>query len=338
MLQQTIDQAAMLPLDYTPTRRELSTVFMSPHWASLQELLTDPCRYLQAQGKTWPQVDNQQESDYPWKLLAPATALIRWVGESPETLVAARASLPLTFFTALGGGDGGSDGNGLTSDGILTLIRNVGANPQVVRDALDEVFPDGFYMADFALDTHTIEIFYHPAPVRKDDDGAPIRWYQGEFTNSVLIKVPSDGPGTNLPSATLHFDVGRDPAERAQFIMDYLEDWVGVVTEALHYPGREFLIGKADLVDRGQTIDIEPAKEGPIPEAEPSSPNRPFALIVVEGLSLPAGETAVGDGNDSCLVCVEVNGVYVPPEETVPSGRFVLGQTTVKCYLDPLGP
>lgn len=339
------EKAAMLPLDFSASRREISTLYMSDDWSLLHQLLLNPTEFFLNRRPQWIQ-DPPGSPQTEWTLMHPATALIRWIGSSSEVLLSAGAELPKSFYqrlspTPLAEGNLG----GLEATEIIRQATDVG-------EALDETFPNGMFIASFAIETHTLLVLYHPPKAGE-------RRFKGSYTNCTLTLVPSPlgQSDVDLSTSTLHFDIGQDARERADFVMDYLEDWAKVLEEAATGGPDPFTIGIANFVPPPGPIVIEPGKVGPVPLFVPPNPKAPYPTVVVEGLSrteedarydsLQLAETSEEDGDDCgdpprpipspCYVCVEVNGVYVPP----PAGSepiFNPGPTIVKCYNEPALP
>lgn len=330
------EQAAMLPLDFSGSRRELSTLYMSDDWSLLQLLLQDPSTYLRDRGFQWVQ-DPPGSTQAPWILMHPATAVMQWIGSSTNVLISAGAALPKSFYQKLSSeplAEGSLSGAEATG-----ILREAGENSEVdVRSALNDTFPNGVFIASFALETHSLQILYHPP-------SPGVRRFKGQYTNCTLTLVPSPLPQSDvdLSTANLHFDIGHDAKERAEFVMDYIEDWAKVLYEAATGGPDPFTIGTANFVPPPGPIVIVPGEPGIVPEMIPPNPKAPYPTVIVEGLSRNeadaiyqaqqlADEFGCGDPQPAaCFVCIEVNGVYSPPTEgTQPI--FNPGATVVKCY------
>jgi hypothetical protein len=67
--------ASIIPLNYG-THTEYSAVLVDPVWTDLIELLTHPQHWLARERKRWGS-ESAALGSIPWKLNAPATAVIR---------------------------------------------------------------------------------------------------------------------------------------------------------------------------------------------------------------------------------------------------------------------
>lgn len=309
---QITQYATIVPLDYEQGREEFAVVFVCHDWSELTCLLEDPECYLKKKGEKFGQkpVDNPGGA-IPWEVQSPVTILFEWAGSNPDALRHTLASA-----TQLQ-----SAPNAVSENiGALDVSSFIDQAPKV-RAELDTIFAVGVFIVDFAVRTRTITVRYHP-PV--SSSSAPID--SDALTDSTLVP---QGPQEAGYAASLHFDIGDTAAQRAGFVVKYLEDQAGTLTKVLNAPQRDFKIGRTDFAEIGndivfsrpavsqQRLAIEPAKLPPLVLVDMNPSQRVF------------GATVNGPG---CTICVVVGGVLVNPWLLNPTGT-----TTFKCYAKPGG-
>jgi|GEM_PF-4077988 len=310
-------RASLVPLDFGDGRQELSLVFISYEWHDLVSIIRDPVKFFAASGSSWNQITPGGEDPYEWDLLSDCTLVLEWIGGSSSSIYRSLAMAP----------GAGEDSTPTPAD-----LKD----PETLKKVLDKHYPTGVIHAEFALNTRILYIKYHPCPT----DGLRPRRFSGKYTSSTLVKhVPADPAG--YVGASVHFDIGQNLVQRARFVVDYLEDWIGVVNEAISAQGTTFRTGEANHVEKGGTIEIKAPVEATPPTLQ-ADPDNGYPTVIVESraakATAPAALTSAAKpvltadyGDDPCQVCIEINGVLVNPT-TMNSGT-----TVVKCYIPP-GP
>jgi hypothetical protein len=306
--------ASLVPLDFGDSRKELSLVYASTSWDELAILLSNPIEFYADCQHGWKQESEGEEVDAPWILFNPVSVFLKWAGDSIEHTLLRLGKKPSEELQR--------HSLGHKSYQELTKAERT--------KILDAAFAEGVFISEFALETHTLSIRYH-APAGSKRAAA---LFTGEYTSSTLVKQ-TQNDGFKQSVATIHFDIGQDPVQRALFVVDYLENCITVLNRATHAPGQAFRSGDADLVPKGGTIHIKPPEVSEVPQFK-ELPLTPF-VIIETALSIPPSETVKNDDDDpTCQICVEVNGVLTQP--TTGGTTYEPDMTIVKCYIPPIPP
>lgn len=199
-------QASIVTLDYSMPeglRKEHSILYFNPNWDELEDFLADPLGMLKLYEGLFP------NSKVAWTLNGPVTARIE----------------PITTF-GLGPGARVSE---MSKEQRFEALANLSpeggaAMEQVIQDP---VLKKGAFLLEFAPNTRSILIAYMPPSEKVHEidllrgmanDSPPQGRFQGGITMSTLCFVKE------TQTATVHFDIGRSPRYRAQFIVDHLEN------------------------------------------------------------------------------------------------------------------
>ncbi len=196
-------KAAVIPLDFSiggSCRQEHTVLYFNPNWCELAEFLENPLCELYNYRKKF------KSSGVDWNLKGPVTAYFE----------------PVTPF-GRGVADDYDVSKKVARDRFLAL-SGVG-----VKALDDENLDDGAFMIEFAPFTRSLFIAYLPPKVcidkiehtRRDPCGSPVMNHYPHGSSLTKITL---GKVSVTTTATAHFDIGRQPKERAGFIVDHLEN------------------------------------------------------------------------------------------------------------------
>jgi hypothetical protein len=304
----------------------MSVLYVTEDWEELEDLLYAPSSFFDINSRDWTQsgvLPNGKELKEPfdWTLLRPSSVVLQWIGDSGSTLHTFAPIIAEKIMPELsdeGGGALTEEEKAARIDEFYRLL----SEPKSLAQRVMEDYPNGLIIAQFAIDTSTLLLMYSP-PAK-----APEPKFRGTYTNATLCKILPNLESSIGMTSTVHFDIGRGPLVRAQFICDYLTNWIGTLQEAtkIVLPDKHLSLHEARLVPRGGDIVVLPIARA-ISDLEyklpPYGPEYP--TVYAEGMS--------GPGPDPNLVCIEVSGVWTPPPGAGGSGTFMPGSTIVKCYM-----
>jgi hypothetical protein len=344
--------ASIVPLDYGD-RQEFSVIFATLDWEDLGPLLTNPIDYLAAISSSWRQQLPGGSPRIEWDLLSPVTVVMEWFGNSINSVMKL-SDFAVKMFV-LRQKDSGTTFKAASealssklSIDVIETLKPLVARPNDLRYALDDFFPDGALYVEFAVNTHTITVHYHPP---KADPA--MKRFGGDFTNATLVTLPSaeDAP---IMGAALHFDIGRDHRERAYFVCDYLQDFNATLSRAIDtadqlaqsghqtsfgVTAKKFRKASAKLCCKGQQIAVEEPERSDHPNIA-ALEDLPLPTLILETTPSKAVVAAVSAASKpfaadvtedtTCQICIEINGVYQPDPNV-----FYPGTTIVKCYVAP---
>lgn len=304
--------AAILPLNYTPPRVEHSVHYFHKDWDDLIDLLEFPVEHIRCMKRRW-------KTELDWKLLGPISAhlecgyrnwstvinLCNYFLKDSSTTSQFQSSMAPEVFVETADGVRLADPSTMQMKNLMALFEKLIAH-----------LSSGGYIVEFALLTHTLTIQYFP-PLSKVES----------WRFNVDCLEPATLAGCPV-APRLHFDIGQDSRERANFVVDYILNPEPIV-ECLNY-------------SKIRTVPVKLIEEGSdlleIPAPKPEKPKKPFKAlrlgtgsanilelltyptIVVEGLS--------GPGSDSCCVCCDVSIGEV-------DHYYYMDSVLVKCYTCP---
>jgi hypothetical protein len=295
-----IKKAAMLRLDYLGNRHEHSVIYHRFEWAKLIDLLSYPSAFLLMEQCDWPQ-RWKHEHLIPWEIYDPTTVVLRPISASlVDTL---RTLNQLDYLS------------GSQLEDTITKRKDdrMIDSPRFRQSVLDGLVGDtGFFRVEFAVKTHTMLVSYSP-PKQK-----PGGRFSGTYDSPSLVVVP--GANADLKTGNLHFDIGNNPRDRAEFILDYIDKDPRIIQ------------GILDDIHVGEANMLPPVLSAPIPNAPTSPAQRPgfkfdpgsYPVVVLEGV--------MGGPSDECCVCGDSPMVWDPVSKT-----WIFDPLQLKCYACPVG-
>jgi hypothetical protein len=277
--------ASIIPLDYTEDpshpRVEYSITYFSTDWESLVDLLTAPHEFLRKVGERWPQKhasSGRVDQDVHWKLLSPTTIEIAPATQSLTSVARMAEVHGVNVEKARNNSiqallDSGFDAQKHIGSPAVSPGQTPDETKQLVASALHDQFAAGLlhetliadlcgeisggaYLAEFAPNTHLLQVYYWPphachadaANSALDPYGQPVgHRFTKKFTKATL---GMDGRG-----GTLHFDIGKGARARAQFVVDHLEN-CGRTCQKLNGEFEGAFIGETTLFAEGEVISI----------------------------------------------------------------------------------
>jgi hypothetical protein len=320
------DRATLVPLDYENNRFEMSVLYVTENWEELEGILYAPSSFFDMNALDWTQSGilpngHKLEEPFPWTLLRPAEAIIQWIGDSGANLHTFAPILAEKMVPIVEGEDPAT-----RAERVEEFRALLGA-PRELAVQLQEEYPTGLIIAQFAIDTRTLLIIYSPPKE------TPAQKYRGSFTNATLCKIMPNTPSEFGMTSTVHFDIGPSVLGRAQFACDYITRWIETLELATRItPEKHLSLHSAKLVPRGGEIVVHPvarAEQDLTFGLPPYGPQYP--TLFMEGMAGP-------DPLQPCLVCVEVSGVWTLPPGAAEPGYFQPGATIVKCYMPVPAP
>lgn len=209
---------------------------------------------------------------------------------------------------------------------------------------LGRIFGDDFderaggFIAQFAIKTHTLRIFYVLPKVIPANPTFP---EASSFTRPTIIcsQIDEPSPGDIIRQGTIHFDLDmgtntpRATMEltRARFVYQHL---LNAKSNTL-----DFLSDRPHVLAAPSPQDLDT-----LPAGTPTSPDIPIPrslytmstkeiTMVVEGLGYIAG--AQPDGGEPIAVCTQSGCVWKPDPSEPGGGHWELNGMIVKNYVDP---
>lgn len=287
--------ASIIPLNYD-THFEFSIFIFDPEWSNLIGLLTDPQDTLStwglgAPGSRWGQIplpENLRKGlvtsagAVPWQLNNPASAVIR----------------PILDRTDLAPVITGLAGSVSVGDEVVTFLPGTVSRDYwqtYVESMWEQVFQEGFYVAEFAVDTAMLFITYLP-PLK------PHQFYVKSYsTVTVATLQGTDNPTGMLANqlGTLHCDLA-DASGNTEDLTTYDRACFAVDTISYRAPFLAVLNGQPDiylnyrLAPEGNMISLTPPAPANPPatnmisfQTVPVYPNHPhdFPTLTMEGLT-----------------------------------------------------
>jgi len=242
--------ASVIPLNYG-SHVEFSIVLVEPVWTNLIPLLADPQKWLIEASKSWqsrkPPHDDllkRASPDVPWKLNAPATAIVRPLTDRPDLAPLISGLYPYYH----------QDPAPIYGDINPTEWATI------IKDMWPLMFSQGLFIAEFAANTSLLFISYLPPTV--PDPAGP--HYKKDLTQPTIafLQFPSlveRFPVWNSITASVHCDLtdnstggaGMTRLDRAQFAVDMLESRQGFANQL---NGSEGFLESYHMVEPGNAI------------------------------------------------------------------------------------
>jgi hypothetical protein len=329
-------KAAMLPLEYGGIRDEMTVTYVSHDWEELASLLYDPAEFFRLAEPCWPQEPPEPcvKKTYPWRLLTPTTIVLEYAAKS---VTRAARLLVLTAGKRVSEDKDEGSGSSLQEEPIPIRVIRPAEDHGLKEDKaflqlehltrwLYEEFPEGGFVAEFAILTGTLFVNYIPNPNTSQSNKTRQR-FRGTFTNSSMVTmgITYTRDRIDYTIGSMHVDIGSSALHRTQFVHDLLEDSGKALSWAANAHEGGFRLGKAYLKKKGEVIK-------PVPCAlhEPLKFGmrlNDFPSVVIEHGSVAA---AVRD-LDQCAVCTESTVLLV-------DGTYMVDGVIVKCYTAPATP
>ncbi len=296
--------ATVLPLDYD-SREEHLVIYFSTGWEELVEILTDPISAFEKRQRLW---SFDSLDALPWSLEPPIVGRLKF-------------------------GYGDPRGIGLLSAaGSAFLTTAEAAAPSLT-------FPDGAFLAEFAVRTRALTIFFFPPASGLDHargrfgtgtaPPAPRPRFDGALTT---VTVGALGSGLR----SIHFDIQASKnakhrsitaKSRAEFCVDLIENPFSLVDPL----NAQKVIGyAAQLVAQGSTIVTKPnpsssARKDFTVRAPNSTNWDGFPAITIEGLSSNEWNQSKEGAEVTMCVCGHGSGQEV-------GNNIVLDELEIKLY------
>ncbi|MBV6504270.1 MAG: hypothetical protein AKCLJLPJ_02386 [Fimbriimonadales bacterium] len=309
----TLKRAGVVLLDYSTAanfRQENSVIYVSNDWEELARLLGKSKRFLDGlPGIFRDRPGTPVPTPAGWTINEPHTIVIVPIlgelSQAVRTISIVRPDLRKELQKVLGE--------------VRHTIR-YDFLYEKLDPFLDEAFGGPGFIVEYAIETGVAWIRYHrpkqPTPVR----------YKGTLTPATVGNILVDNVGTaplRTGTASLHFDIGMDPGERANFAVDYIEQ----PNFAAASFSTKILVGDCVTAPPGpnmsRTVPIKPTP-APIFLNDPLDPFGPSAVM----------EIGV-DGGDPCCVCL---GIMLREAEMDPSGTevtsYYMSDAIFKLYCD----
>lgn len=284
--------ATVLPLDYD-SREEHLVVYFSTGWEELVEILTDPVQAFERRQRLW---SFDSLDALPWSLEPPIVARLK-------------------------NGYGDPRGLGLFSAASTTFLgADMAAAPTPA------IFPDGAFIAEFAVQTRTLTIyFFPPAPGLDHARGrfgtgtappAPRPRFGGALTTITVGALGSD-------LQSIHFDIQESKnakqrsisaRTRAEFCVDLMENPFSLIDQL---NAHKVISYSGQLMAQGTTIVTKPQPDSSARRDfgihPPSSPTiwEKFPQITVEGLSWNGWNQSREGYEPTACVCGHASGQTV---------------------------
>jgi len=284
-----IRAATVLPLDYD-SREEHLVVYFSSDWEELVEILTDPIQAFERRQRLW---SFDSLDALAWSLEAPIVARLK---------------------------NGYGDPRGIR---LFLAASTTFLGVETAAPPTPAVFVDGAFIAEFAVRTRTLTIYFFPPTAGLDHA-------RGRFGSGTAPPAPRPRFGGALTTVTVgelepglqsvHFDIQESKnakqrsitsKTRAEFCVDMMENPFSLIDQlnahkVISYSGQMRL--------QGSTIFTKPTPDSSGRRAfgihPPSSPTiwERFPQITVEGLSWDGwNQSRQGDEATAC-VCGHASG------------------------------
>jgi hypothetical protein len=270
------DKATIVTLDYGVDREEYSVIYIGETWGDLWRMLVDPSTWFRAQESGWTQIPSPPAAK-PFALNRPAVVILEYMDASDE--VFARCA------------------------GLAGIGAKVEDTHETRTGAIKARFPNGGFIAEFAVDTSVLTVRYSDPP-----SSATTQHFRGEILPPSIARIN----GTDV--GNIHFDIGIGILERADSVMDYIEDRSRACAAIANHPSLE--AGEAFLVPRPGPIKRDPLTRPPQRPTFAPDPLVRFPRVTIEGASSATPE--------KCWVCVDVSTRFVGDQRLMGSAVFKL--------------
>lgn len=297
--------ATVLPLDYD-SREEHLVVYFSTGWEELVEILTDPVQALEKRQRLW---SFDSLDALPWSLEPPIVARLKYGYGDPR------------------------------GSGLFGFVSSTFPGAEMAA-APPTGYPDGAFVAEFAVRTRTLTIYFLPPAPGLDHA-------RGRFGTGTAPPAPRPRFGGALTTITVgalgrdlqsvHFDIQESKnakhrsisaKTRAEFCVDLMENPFSLIDQlnthkVISYSG-QFMAQGTTIVTKPQPDSSARRNFSIHPPSSPTAWEK-FPQITVEGLSWN-GWSQSPDGDEPLLcVCGHASG-------QTEDGKIIVEELVMKLY------